>query len=238
VILVPNTVIHPKSDLKVAIAGLSNEHKTGIENLIRTRAGTSPLTKLKGIFVRFEQIRVLDNHSSILGFDISADVYPIIMVVNDAATSPYEFKFIKVFNDINDLDTLPIDNGLDTARSTPDKIPRFFDIHVVLMKSNERERDISKAIHDAVNSDTGKSLQDTIEKAVTAANPVAGVIISAATSLLSLVTGILSNEKDEQIFYGVASFEDDPDNLGIGTKRLLTDKKNASIIYEILPQYS
>jgi len=237
-ILVPNVVTRPKKDLQTVLARLPDGQQGKVNSLLSLRSENSPLINLTGVFVRFHQIRILDNHSSILGVDISADVYPIIMVVSDASDSPYEFKFLSVFNDVKDLDTLTIDHGLDVARNYSGKIPRFFDIHVVLMKSNERTRDIAKAIQEAINSETGKALQTTITTAINAANPIAGVIVSAATSLLSLITGILSKEKDEQIFYGVASFEDDPDNLGIGSQRMMTDKKNATIIYEVIPRHS
>ncbi|BBL76224.1 hypothetical protein [Methylomagnum ishizawai] len=244
-VLVPNFVDDPRQARHAAMARLPTESGNDFMAALRTPSERSPLTGLKGLFLRFNQIRVMDNHNAILGVDTPADVYPIILVTSDAADLPYQFQTSRVFNDIKDMDTLPIndpndgDSGLDVARivTAGDKTPRFLDIHVVLMKSNEKSRDINKAIHDALESDTGKSLANTLGTAATAANPVAGVIVNAGTALLSLVTGILAGQKDEQIFYGVASYEADPDHLGIGGRKFMTDRKNATVIYEVVGQY-
>jgi hypothetical protein len=236
-ILVPDIVYSPRQQLNAALEGLPDERREEIESLVKPRGAVSRLAGLNGLFVRFHQIRVLDNHASVLGLDVGADVYPIIMVVSDATNDPVMFgEGSRVFNDINDLDTLPIGNGLDVARTLAGKLPRFLQIHMLLMRSRQRTRDISGAIHSALSSDTGKGLQSTINTAVNAANPVAGVIASAASSILALVTDALSQAKDIQIFYGVTCFEDNPDELGIGQRRQLTDSKNASVIYEVVGQ--
>lgn len=72
------------------------------------------------------------------------------------------------------------------------------------------------------------------------ANPIVETVISLGTSLQSLITGNSSSKKDEQVLYGVSFFENDPEALGgVGGKTwVLSDRKNASITFEVIAQKS
>jgi len=236
-LLIPNVIQRPRKEIEAAIAKIPDERKLAIEKVLATPLKKSPLDDATGVFVRFKEIKVLDNHASFLVWDVSADIYPIVMVISDASEKPYQISFMNVFNGVKDGDSLTITHGLDLAR-TYSCIPRFLDIHVVVMKSNERTRNIAKAVSEALSSVDGKNIITTLGDAVSGANPIAGTVVTIGTSLLSLITGYLSKEKDEQVFYGVASFENDPDALGIGKIWPLTDKKNASIFFEVIAQKS
>ncbi|MDD2336150.1 MAG: hypothetical protein PHD01_06205 [Geobacteraceae bacterium] len=236
-LLVPNVIQRPRKEIEAAITQIPLERRMAIETVLSTPLKVSPLDGASGVFVRFKEIKILDNHASFLGWDVSSDIYPIVLAVSDAAEKPFQISFASVFNDVHDGDSLPITNGLDFARISS-RIPRFLDIHVVLMKSNEASRDIAKAVNEALSSQDGKNITATLGAAISGVNPIAGTIITIGTSVLSLITGYLSKEKDEQVFYGVTSFENDPDGLGVGKTWVLTDKKNASIIFEVIAQKS
>ncbi len=195
----------------------------------------SALGGFRGVLVRVRDIQVLDNHSNrLFGGDAAADVYPIVMVVSDGGQGAYEIAHLPVFNGIFDGDFLPIAGHLDVGRFG--RMPSFIDVHLLLMRSNERQRDIAKAIDDALQSDDGKAAVVALNALVTAANPIAGAAVGIARDILQVVTRVLSNEKDEQIFYGVGSFAKDPDNLGIGIAHPFTDQRNARATIEIVWQ--
>jgi len=235
--LIPNTVQEPRRELHDMLWNMSEPRRKEIENVLATPPAVSPLDGLTGVFIRFTKMHILDNHTSFLFWDTAADVYPLVMAVSDAADQPFQLQFQSVFNDINDGDILPIANGFDFARTTKD-IPNFIDLHVVLMRSAEKTRQIAQAVNEALASEQGKNITDSLSSALSGANPLVGTAMSIGASLLSLVTAWLSKEKDEQIFYGVASYAQDPDNLGIGCKQILTDKKNAVVEFEIIGQHS
>lgn len=232
-LLIPNVVRRPKTAVEAAIAGMPKETRLAIETAMAAPLKESPLDGADGVFVRFKEIKILDNHSSFLGMDRSADIYPIVLAVSDSSKEPFQISFATVFNDIMDGDVLPIANALDFARIYS-HIPRFLDVHVVIMKSNEGTRDIAKSLNDALASEDGKNIVKTLSAAAAGVNPIVGTVVTIGTSLLSLITGYLSKEKDEQVFYGVGSFADYPDALGVGKTWVLTDKKNAAVTFEIV----
>jgi hypothetical protein len=235
-LLVPNVFINPRDDrAKVMQASPKLRREKDVDLYMEPRP-ESPLRGLTGVVVRFKEIRILDNHAStILGKDKSANIYPIVMAVSDAASNAYDLATRNVFNDIKDNDCLPIANALSVARYYS-RIPLFLDIHLAIVKSNERTRDVAKMINEAVTSEEGQAITTTLNTVISGANLLAGTITSIATSLLALITDCIAKTKDEQIFYGVASFEDDPDNLGIDGLKIMTDEKNARAAFEVIGQ--
>jgi hypothetical protein len=202
-------------------------------------AGPSPLNGLKSVVVRVSQIRVLDNHASgFFGGDAAADVYPIVLVTSDNGAQPAQLGSPGIFNGIFDGDRLPISAPGFTVSRSLNAVPSFLDIHILVMRSKERQRDIAKAIADALTSQEGKSATAALTALVTGANPIAGTALSIGTSILQIVTNILAQGKDEQIFYGITSLERDPDSLGIGVTHSFTDDRNALALVQVVGEYS
>ncbi|MGD1097719.1 MAG: hypothetical protein ABSB35_37745 [Bryobacteraceae bacterium] len=201
-------------------------------------AGFSPLTGLKGVLVRVNEIEVLDNHNSGLFGGAAADVYPIVLVASDKGGPPAQLGSPGIFNDIFDGDRLPIAAPGFTVSRSLGAVPAFLDIHVLVMRSKEHQRDVAKAINDALKSDEGKAATTALTTLVTGANPIAGTALSIGTSILQIVTNVLAQGKDEQIFYGITSLERDPDTLGIGVTHTFTDDRNALVLVQVVGVYS
>ena len=230
--LVPDTHLRPSSNLAESLSLLPAGQRSAVSAQLASRASDSALLGLTGITVRIDSIQVLDVHASFLSS--SADIYPVVGVVTSDTKEPFQARTLNVFNGIRNGDYLSMTPQWDAYRDLAD-VPKFLDLHVLLMKSNQGPRNIGAELQEAMGSNTVKTALGALATAVGAANPLAGVISTLGASAFQLVTSLLSNEKDEQIFYGVASFEDDPDDLGIGRPWTLRDEKpNACVKFEIL----
>lgn len=151
---VPNVIQSPSKEIEATNANIPFERKFAIETFLNTPLKASSLDGATGVFVRFKEIKVLNSQAGFLAWDISSDICPIVMAVSVASEKPFQISFASVFNDVDVGDSLQITNALDFARKYS-CIPRFLVIHTVLMKSNERTRDIVKAVNEAISSDVG-----------------------------------------------------------------------------------
>src|SRR5208283_5449575 len=117
-------------------------------------AGPSLLTGLSGVIVRVSRMQILKNHNhGLFGRDEAADVYPIVLVASDKGTQPAQLASSGIFNGIFDGDDLPIAApGFDVSRNL-NAVPSFLDIHVLLMRSKQHQRDVAGAISKALQSD-------------------------------------------------------------------------------------
>jgi hypothetical protein len=230
--LVPNVIERPAEVLENI---LKSHYPAEMYDAFFSAPATESI--IKGVNVNIQNIQILDNHSGFITskiqiFDIDSYVYPIVMVITNDTKEPVKFEFKSVFNGIGDGDELAIGDNLTIYREY-DNPPKFIDIHILLMKSNEKSRDIYSKINEVMNSKEGKDTMDSISKIITASNPAYTVIANLGQTLLQSIINYLSNEKDEQIFYGVKSMNMYPDNLGIGKQHILTDNENAKIIFEV-----
>ena len=219
-VLVPDTVYQPP---RAAVSAQA--------------AGAAPLNNLKGVIVRATKINILNNHKTGILGGKEADIYPIVLVASDQGQQPAQLGSPGVFNDIVNGDDLPIaDPGFTVARSLG-AVPSFLDIHVLVMRSLQHQRDVASAIQTALQSTDGQAAMTALKTLLTSANPIAGTAVAMGTSILSIVTKVISQAKDEQIFYGVTSLERDPDNLGIGVTHVFTDDRNALVNVQVLGLY-
>ena len=200
--------------------------------------GAAPLTILKGVIVRASKIQILNNHKTgILGKKEAADIYPIVLVASDQGQQPAQLASPGVFNGIFNGDNLPIaDPGFTVDRSLG-AVPSFLDIHVLVMRSLQHQRDVAQAIQTALQSPQGQAAMTALKTIVTGANPIAGTAVAMGTAILAIVTKVISQAADEQIFYGVTSLERVPDNLGIGVTHVFTDDRNALVNLQVLGLY-
>ncbi|HUA33830.1 MAG TPA: hypothetical protein VMA09_09520 [Candidatus Binataceae bacterium] len=220
-VLVPDTVYQPP---RAAVSAQA--------------AGPAPLDNLKGVIVRATKIQIQNNHKTdLLGRKEPADIYPIILVASDQSQQPAQLGSPGIFNGIFNGDDLPIaDPGFTVERSLG-AIPSFLDIHVLVMRSLQHQRDVAQAIQAALQSTEGQAAMTALKTIVTGANPIAGTAVAMGTSILTIVTKVLSQAKDEQIFYGVTSLEREPDNLGIGVTHVFTDDRNALVNIQVVGLY-
>ena len=234
--LVPNILIRPKLEIQRVLSSyLSGDRLSAAMNTMTKRPPISPLDSLSGMSFRFKEIKVMDNHASFLNWDSPADVYAMAFVTSDASPKPFDITFTGICNGVKDNNELPNVNVLDIAR-TFNSIPHFQDIHVVVMKSSQSKRDIAKAVSDALLSSEGTGLVGTLNH--TFENLASGEVLHVATSLLSHICTNISNDTDEQLFYGIISFEDDPDDLGLGKTWVLTDNRNVKVSFEVVGKLS
>jgi hypothetical protein len=211
-VLIPNTVYRPG-----AVAGAN-------------AAKSAPLNNLKGVLVRVPEIQILNNHKTdLLGRKEAADIYPIVLVASDQGQQPAQLASPGIFNGVFNGDRLPIAPPGFTVDRSLASMPSFLDIHVLVMQSKQHERDVAQAIQNALQSDQGKAAMTALQTILTGANPIAGTALSIGASILQIVTNVISQSKDEQIFYGVTSLERNPDNLGIGITHVFTDDRNALV---------
>ncbi len=201
-------------------------------------AGPSLLTGLTGVIVRVSRMQILNNHNQgLFGRDEAADVYPIVLVASDKGTQPAQLASPGIFNGIFDGDDLPIAApGFDVSRNLS-AVPSFLDVHVVLMRSLQHQRDVAGAINQALQSQQGQAATSALTTLLTGVNPIAGTAMSIGTTILQIVTNVLAQGKDEQIFYGVTSLDQSPDALGIGVTHIFTDDRNALVQLQVLGLY-
>ncbi|OZI05527.1 hypothetical protein BWI93_25005 [Siphonobacter sp. BAB-5385] len=189
------------------------------------------LEGITGVVVRIKEIFIIENGRK-GPFGQRADIYPIVLVANGQSQNPIEFSLPHMFQGIKDREKLPIlDPGIAITR-TFNSVPNFLDFHVLVMRSKERRREFAKALNETLNSDEGKSIINSVGTLVTGAT--AGVVLNISSALLQVYLKFLGAEDDEQLFYGVGSFEKELDSLGIGKEHVFTDKKHARVTIEIL----
>lgn len=194
---------------------------------VRLRApGPAPLAGVPvgvtGVAVKVTGIQVKDTRPGVFG-SARADVYPIFLAVLGPSSDPVAFATLSVFNDVVPGASLPISPvAPPTIARQLGAVPRAIDVHVLLMRSRERTRDVAKAIEAARASPEGTKIVTTIATALATTNPATAGLVTLASELLGLVCRILSDAKDRQLFYAVASVEE-TDGLGIGTPIVLED---------------
>jgi hypothetical protein len=238
-ILRSDAIIQPKHDLTRALSSaLLDDRFEAVREALGSerRPQSSPLHGLSGVTVRFGNAHVIDNHTR-FDWEPPADVYPLIAVVSDAAPHPVDIRALGVFNEVDDASDLPTGAGWDVLRSF-DRTPSFLDVHVILMRSKQGIRDTAAQLAAALDTAPAKALTSALSTSIALASPAVRGTVAAAGSLLGLVVSYLAKERDEQIFYGVAAFDDDPDDLGIGRVWRLTDHANARVDFEILSRRS
>jgi hypothetical protein len=238
-LLKTDAIIQPKYEIIRALASVLPDARfeavrEGLES--DRRPESSALHGLEGVTVRFSRAHVIDSHAR-FDWEIAADVYPLIAVVSDGAEGPVEIRALGVFSEIDDATDLPTGSDWDVLRAF-DRTPSFLDVHVILMRSRRGIRDTVAQLAAALDTAPAKALTAALGAAVTSAEPAARSTVAAAGALLGLVVSYLAKERDEQLFYGVASFEDDPDDLGIGRVWRLTNHVDARVDFEILPRCS
>ena len=176
-----------------------------------------------GVTLHVTRLQVLDTHKAWFQGEV-ADIYPIFLLITGPSATPLQWGSFSMYNDIHPGDSVPIDpHAPPTILRSLSSMPTYMDLHVVVMRSRERARRFGEALAATLASDAGKKLLLTVQTAVSAANPVAGVAVTAGKELLELLSGYLSNQRDRQIFYAAASFENAED-LGIGLTHTLEDR--------------
>ncbi len=224
-----NFVLRPAE----AIRGASAPHMTPerfeiFSKSLKSLGPSGQLAGLSGVTVRINDVYIRNNHADVIGIDISTDVYLVAMVVSQKGTSVEAIRPFGVFNGIYDDMQLPITHAWAIDRQL-DGVPEFLDVHVVVMRSMQGQRELATEILAAMKTDEYAAAQTALTTAVTSANPVAGTVLSVAEGLFQVVMGIVAKQKDRQIFYGVASFEDSPDDLGIGRRWHLGRRAGPSV---------
>jgi len=236
-ILRTDAIIQPRYEILRALGSvLPDARFAAVREALESslRPDGSPLRGLEGVTVRFRRAHVIDSHGR-FDWELAADVYPLIAVVSDAAPFPVEMKALGVFAEVDDASDLPTGSGWDVIR-TFDRPPSFLEVHVVLMRSRQGIRDTVAQLAAALDTAAARTLTAALGAAVAGAAPATRGTVPAAAALLGLVASYLAKERDEQLFYGVASFEDDPDDLGIGRVWRLTNHADARVDFEILPR--
>lgn len=232
----PDVFLNPGIDAKKEFANNARKLISGFELKWSKMYESAPIPDFTKTTIQIDSVKVIDNHTGTLWWDRDADIYLIGAVITNKADTPIVINTLdndRVFNGIRDENMLSITNHLTLSRIY-NGIPDFIDLHLAVMKSNEHSRNFNKYINESLESEQGKSLTSALTTLLTTSNPLLGSISAMGTSLLSLVTDYLSKREDEQIFYGVSSFELYPDNLGMGKKWHMTDNKNADIEFQIV----
>jgi hypothetical protein len=188
---------------------------------------------LTGLNVRIKGITILDIKRGFFNPRSDADIYPLFLIAAPETTEPVVIQPVRVFNDISPGEALPLpDVAAPTIFRTAEELPPWIDVHVVVMKSRKRSRDLAKGILDALASDEGSAIHKAIVTAAAAANPTAAVVAPLAIGLLNLVCRFIAKEEDTQLFYSHASIEA-ADGYCIDQDIELTDRKHASVVLRV-----
>jgi hypothetical protein len=219
---------------RVLASYLTGDRLSSTITIMDKRPPITPLNNINAVHIRFKELKVIDNHTSFISWDSPADVYALAFAVNDVSQKTYDISTAGIFNGIKDNDDLPSVSQLDIVR-TFNNPPHFLDIHVLVLKSSQKKRDLAKSVNDALSSPEGAGFSSTLNTAIS--NSAAGEILHVTTSLLSHITTVISLDEDEQLFYGILCLEDDPDDLGIGKSWVLTDNKNVRVTFEVVGKF-
>ena len=232
--LIPDVVYEPRILLEDALGAVIPDADS-IDHAVESVTDLNPLNGLQGLVVRVNEIFIKDNRRSWpLGIgDRPADIYPIFLVANGGNNEPVKFELPGIFNGVLNNSRLPIAEPGLTIHRDLSSVPQFLDIHVLAMRSRQSQRDFATALNEALESDEGKSLINTMQTISSTANAGVGIAVGAATSLLQLYLRYLKATKDKQLFYSVVSLEKHPDVFGIGRTYTLEHERFGHVIIEI-----
>lgn len=185
---------------------------------------------VSGIVVRVPEILILDTRPGFFEGS-AADVYPLFLVVMGPGVEPVSYQGLSVFAGVEPGSKLPVQ--LTIARALTGA-PTYVDVHVLLMRSRVKLRDTAKLAADIMASEEAQTLIREIGTLVSVQQPLAGAAVGLTSKLITLLCQRLSEAKDRQIFYGVASFE----NVNELTDRAVYRLRDnyASVVLEIVPK--
>lgn len=232
--LIPDVVYQPEAILEDALIGVAVNSGT-LKSTLSSKSNNSTLNGLKGLIVKVSEIYIKDNRRGLplSNRDLPADIYPIFLVSNGGSKEPVRFELPGIFNGVKDNSNLPIAKaGLAIHRDLT-TVPQYLDIHVLVMRSLKKKRDLAKALNEVLESDEGKSLIDTIGDLSKITNAGIGISVGAASTLLQLFLKYLKGLKDKQLFYSVISLDRQPDHLGIGNSYKLEHEEYGHAMIEV-----
>jgi hypothetical protein len=174
----------------------------------------------RGVRVQLTAVQVMDGLQGMLGVGKASGVYVLSSVADNLSSVPVTFTG-RVYRGINNGDMLPLGTQNDPAgvfnvylREAP--IPRLLSFAILVLRSNADLREIGAAIS-ALEADARyKSLADRMQLALSAVNPVYGVISQAVQEAIGLLASFLGSKRDDQLGYYQANYTNLFDDLGAG----------------------
>ncbi len=211
-----------------------------IENLERRRFSKSMSSNLMrmtldssitDVMIRLKKVRILNIHEP--AWDKNAEIYLVYSVADGSEEKPLSYD-VKTFINVKKGDVLDIGgNGLAIYQNSPGKLPRYLDIRLQIVESDQPQRDAAEILK-AVNDNQGfKDIQKVLTTLATTANPMLSTVTDLAGGVIPLIGKILEMNKDDQICYYAATFTDKFDNLGVGLHSH-TKPNEVEFTYEIL----
>ena len=175
---------------------------------------------IRGVRVRLTAIQVVDGLQGVLGIGKASGVYVISSVADGLGTAPLAFTG-RPYRGINNGEMLPIGQETDPGgvfnvylREAP--IPRSLALAILVLRSNADLRDIGAAIGTLQADARYKAIAGSVQAAITAANPIYGLVTEAAQQGVELLAGLLGGKQDDQLGYYAATYTNLFDDLGVG----------------------
>ncbi len=193
---------------------------------------TLPIPKGHQLCWRLNELVLLDNFDGL--FDNSNEVRIVGITIDSNVKDPIQVSTPLPFPGVRKNNRLPLgDKGLMMYYASPDELPRYLGIQLVLIEDDSDLRDIGKVLSQARASEEYKTILTTATALASAANPVYGTLISAGDALAGMIGKLLEQNGDDLIAYFAATYTLAFDGLGVGKHTFHQDKR-ARAQYEIL----
>ena len=186
---------------------------------------------ITSILVRLKKVQILNIHEPF--YDKAGEIYLVTSVIDGLVENPIVLN-VKPFSGIKKDDFLDIGKpGVAIYQNPPGKLPRFLDIRIQIVESDERLRDAGKVLTEISNDQDFKDIQKVLSILATTATPMFGTVVGLANKVINVIGVTLKMNRDDQICYYAATFTDKFDNLGVGEHRH-TKPNEVEFSYEIL----
>lgn len=186
---------------------------------------------ITSILVRLKKVQILNIHEG--WRDKAGEIYLVTSVIDGLREEPIVL-YVEPFSGIRENDFLDIgEPGVAMYQNPPGKLPRFLDIRIQIVESDEKLREAGKVLTEISNDQDFKDNQKALSILATTPTPILSTVVGLADKVINIIGGILKMNRDDQICYYAATFTDKFDNLGVGQHRH-TKSNEVEFNYEIL----
>lgn len=186
---------------------------------------------ITSILIRLKKVQILNIHEG--WRDKAGEIYLVTSVIDGLTEKPIVLD-VKPFPGIKKNDFLDIgERGVAIYQNPPGKLPRFLDIRIQIVETDERLRDAGKVLTEISKDQDFRDKQKVLSTLATTATPMLSTVVGLARAVINIIGGILKMNRDDQICYYAATFTDKFDNLGVGPHRHAKPNE-VEFSYEIL----
>lgn len=160
-----------------------------------------------------------------------AEVY-FYSVVTDHLM-PVELKS-EIYENIGKNQALPLGpSGVVIYRNKEGKLPKYLDIRIAVMESDEKSRNLGKDLESIRESDEFKKAKDAVLAVTSLTAPHSALVTASVDFIFGLVSKALQKNKDDQFIYIMASFDSVFDDLGTRYGEIVQENKYVKIKYQV-----